>query len=198
MGGNLGVFSRGLGHGSTFSLELPIVSSPFAALKPKILLDVTKCIIIDSECAPPDVQSLLDLYGFRRKVKLLIVDDSVFCRKMVSQLLVKFNVECEEAMDGEDAVKKISAAMNGDDKGFDGIIVDGEMPKMDGLQAVTAIRGLGFTGRIYGCTGDTNPKTEAAFVAVGANRSYLKPLTHMNFTSMLRGTISDCRMATFS
>lgn len=187
MGGKIGVFSEGLGHGSTFFLELQIVASPLSALKPKILLDLTKSIVIDSDCVSPNLESILDLYGVCRKVRLLIVDDSVSCRKMVSQLLNKFNVESEEAIDGEDAFNRV---MKGDEA-FDGIIMDGEMPRMNGLQAVEAIRALGFTGRIYGCTGDTDPKMEAAFIAAGANRSYLKPLTHLNFTAMLRGTVSS-------
>lgn len=154
------------------------------------ILDITKTIIIDPGSSTPNFESLLDLYGVRRKVKLLIVDDSYLCRKMVSQLLDKFSVECAEAVDGEDALAKISISLQEDGQGFDGIIMDGEMPRMNGLQAVKAIRQLGFTGRIYGCTGGTVPKLEASFIAHGADKTFLKPLTDKGFTALLRGKFS--------
>lgn len=198
MGGNLGVFSEGLGRGCTFLLELPTVSPPLAAKNPMGLMVVRKSLVVESNDVLTNDELLHDLHNASHKVRLLIVDDSFFCRKMVSQLLQKFNVDCEEAIDGEAAVKRIHAATKSPDDGFDGIIMDREMPVMNGLQAVKAIRGLGFDGRIYGCSGDIDPKMEAAFVAAGANRSYLKPLTNTDFIAMLRGKLRSGTYCSFS
>ena len=48
MGGNLGVFSEGPGHGCTFLLDLPIYSPPLAAINPMGLLAVRKSFVVES------------------------------------------------------------------------------------------------------------------------------------------------------
>ena len=170
------MFSEGLGHGSTFFLELPIIASLSAQQKS-----------LDRGISAGNLKSLLSFSNFRQNLKLLVVDDSYLCRKMVSQLLDKFSIESDEAEDGQVAVDKVMGSLKTGPCAYDGIIIDGEMPIMDGLQAVKAIRALGFSGRIYGCTGDTNPATQAAFLIAGADKTFLKPLAEKSFMYMLQG-----------
>jgi CheY-like chemotaxis protein len=58
---------------------------------------------------------------------------------------------CEEAEDGKQAVEKVKADL---DK-FHVILMDFVMPVMDGPDATKAIRDLGYTRPIIGCTGNT-------------------------------------------
>lgn len=176
-GGNIAVFSKGLGHGCTFYIELPTMSS----------IAVRKSL--DRGISAGNLKSLLSFSKSGQSIKLLVVDDSYLCRKMVSQLLDKFSVESEVAENGQEAVDKVMGSLKSGLIAYDGIIIDGEMPIMDGLQAVKAIRALGFSGRIFGCTGDTNPAMQAAFLAAGADKTFLKPLAEKSFIYMLRGNL---------
>jgi two-component system, chemotaxis family, chemotaxis protein CheY len=68
--------------------------------------------------------------------RILSVDDSSSVRQMVSFTLRKTGYEVSEAVDGKDGLTKA-----GGDK-FDLIITDLNMPNMDGIQMITAIRKL--------------------------------------------------------
>ena len=68
--------------------------------------------------------------------RILSVDDSSSVRQMVSFTLRKAGYEVVEAVDGQDALAKI-----GHDK-LDMIITDLNMPNMDGIQLITAVRKL--------------------------------------------------------
>ena len=63
------------------------------------------------------------------------------------------------------------------------------MPKMNGKEAVLTIRGLGFLGKIYGCTGNTSNDEVDSFIANGADRVFMKPLDDKSFRSILKGIV---------
>jgi len=72
--------------------------------------------------------------------QILAVDDSASVRQMVSFTLRKVGYEVAEAVDGKDGVGKASGGK------FDLIITDLNMPNMDGIQMITAVRKLpGYT-----------------------------------------------------
>jgi CheY-like chemotaxis protein len=116
------------------------------------------------------------------------VDDSSTCRKMTAKVLHKFAVQSDEACDGVEAVEKIITSLQrGCPNRFDGIILDSQMPNLDGKQAALKIRECGFIGRIYGCTGNANKEEVELFIANGADKVYMKPLDDKNFKSILKG-----------
>lgn len=71
-----------------------------------------------------------------QKIKVLVVDDSAFMRKMISDII---NSEhdmsvIDTAKDGQDAIEKVKKYNP------DVITLDVEMPKINGLQALTEIK----------------------------------------------------------
>jgi two-component system chemotaxis response regulator CheY len=68
--------------------------------------------------------------------RILTVDDSASVRQMVSFTLRKADYEVVEAVDGKDGLAKVSSGK------FDLIITDLNMPNMDGIQMMTAVRKL--------------------------------------------------------
>jgi two-component system, chemotaxis family, chemotaxis protein CheY len=68
--------------------------------------------------------------------RILTVDDSASVRQMVSFTLHKAGYEVVEAIDGKDGLAKVSSGK------FDLIITDLNMPNMDGIQMMTAVRKL--------------------------------------------------------
>jgi two-component system chemotaxis response regulator CheY len=68
--------------------------------------------------------------------RILTVDDSASVRQMVSFTLRKAGYEVLEAVDGKDGLGKVGSGK------FDLIITDLNMPNMDGIEMITAIRKL--------------------------------------------------------
>ena len=79
---------------------------------------------------------------------------------------------CEEAEDGKVAVEKVAAA---DLDKFHVILMDFVMPVMDGPDATKAIRDLGYTRPVIGCTGNTLEMDLKRFHASGCNGVIGKP-----------------------
>ncbi len=68
--------------------------------------------------------------------KILVVDDSVSIRQMVTFTLKGAGFETEEAADGKAALDKART------KAFDLVFTDQNMPVMDGLTLIRSLRGL--------------------------------------------------------
>ncbi|MFZ0421214.1 MAG: response regulator [Candidatus Sulfotelmatobacter sp.] len=68
--------------------------------------------------------------------RILTVDDSSSIRQMVNFTLTKAGYEVAEAVDGKDGLSKIGGGK------FDLIITDLNMPNVDGIQLITAVRQL--------------------------------------------------------
>ncbi len=73
-------------------------------------------------------------------VRALIVDDDVSCRDILRKLISKIG-ECDTAGDGLAAVGSVTTAQI-EQRPYDLITLDISMPRMDGLQALHAIRGI--------------------------------------------------------
>ena len=97
-----------------------------------------------------------------RQSDVLVVDDSRLNRKMLLKCLRTDGHISIEAEDGLQAIERVKERMNGSDgsncKPFDAILMDFVMPNMDGPTATRQIRSLGYTGIIFGVTGNGKSK----------------------------------------
>jgi CheY-like chemotaxis protein len=74
--------------------------------------------------------------------KVLVVDDSDLNRKMICKALVATKeFQCEQAVDGSVAVQMVKSNLSGQ---YDIILMDYQMPVMDGPTAISEIRKLGY------------------------------------------------------
>jgi CheY-like chemotaxis protein len=117
MGGDMVVESK-LGKGSRFSFHIP-----FEILE-------TQAVMEKEEIAQDT------LFSFTGK-RVLLVDDIDINRAIVCEVLADTGVELEEARDGEEACAKYMRSPVGY---YDCILMDIQMPKMDGYTACGAIR----------------------------------------------------------
>jgi CheY-like chemotaxis protein len=88
---------------------------------------------------PPD-----DKPPSRKSPRILCADDSPEIRQALSHLVAAAGATAEFAHDGQDALDFLTARLNG----FDLLITDHEMPRLDGLGLVRSLRERGFAGRI--------------------------------------------------
>jgi len=68
--------------------------------------------------------------------KIMVVDDSNSMRGLIKQALAKAGHEVVEAVDGEDALARVTGAK------IDLFLCDVNMPRIDGLTLVKRLRGL--------------------------------------------------------
>lgn len=103
--------------------------------------------------------------------QILTVDDSASVRQMVSFTLRKAGYEVTEATDGQDALGKIAKVK------FDLVITDLNMPNVDGIQLIAAVRkmaGCSFVP-ILMLTTESQAEKKDAGRKVGATGWIVKP-----------------------
>lgn len=107
-------------------------------------------------------------------MRALIVDDSSFIRDYLRQLLDRMGIACEEAVDGSDALEVLAEA-----QAFDLMLLDVNMPVMDGLACVKALREaqLGPEMKVMMVTTEADHSFIAAALDNGADEFLMKPFT---------------------
>jgi PAS domain S-box-containing protein len=168
MGGEIGVESVE-GHGSTFWFT---IAAPPCAPAP---------------AAAHEPEGVFDV----RPARILIVDDTPVNRELVSTLLGVFGHDLREASGGEEAVEAAAHAA------FDLILMDLQMPGMDGIAATRAIRATSVVNRatpIVALSANILPTHIEACRAAGMDDHIGKPIdTRELLTKVARWTAPNTR-----
>ena len=150
MGGEIGVDSRpGQGSRFWFTLDLEASSEPRPA-----------------EAAVPAP-------GEMRPLRILLAEDNRINQMLVSAMLTKFGHSVEVADNGRAALAALA------ERPFDVVLMDMQMPEMDGTEATLAIRALPPPrGRIpvLALTADVLPEHRERFLAAGVDEFVPKPI----------------------
>ncbi|KAJ4776325.1 hypothetical protein LUZ62_060582 [Rhynchospora pubera] len=113
-------------------------------------------------------------------VKVLIVDDDVVTRRIYRTMLLRFGFEITEAGDGKSAVNQF---LTGNE--YDLILMDNDMPGMNGVEATRTLRGMGILAKIIAITAD-DANSRGAFLDAGADEFLLKPVNFTMLTVILK------------
>lgn len=117
-------------------------------------------------------------------MKALVVDDSTTIRRIVVKALGEIGVkECVEAGDGDDAVTLSQGTT------FDIILMDWNMPKMSGLDAVKAIRATGNKTPIIMVTTEAEKTRVIEAIRAGVNDYLIKPFTPQQLAEKVKTTV---------
>ena len=166
-------------------------------------------------CLMVGVHSVVETESLvRQRINVLVVDDSKSCRTMTRKAImasgkVDTDVCCDMAADGSLAVDLVRHNMEVYDSlslsnttlqsvppsmvhsgmtclgAYDLILMDYQMPVMDGPTAIKAIRTLGFKGKIVGLTGNALQSEQNVMLDAGAELVLTKPVNAGDLESVL-------------
>lgn len=139
---------EGLGSRFYFQLELPIDRS--------------------SSRTKPEEDKNEKLKVIKGK-KILIVDDNIVNLMMTSSFFKNWKVNSVLAKSGEEALDKITA------HSFNLVLLDLQMPEMDGYEVARKIRKLGIEIPIIALSADTLSHADEGVIAAGMNDFIAKP-----------------------
>ncbi len=149
MGGRVTVHSTpNVGSTFAFTLPLPVVVPSFAPLT--------------LASARPDAWSHL---------RVLLAEDNPVNQLVERRILKTLGVQCDVANNGKEAVEAVHNAT------YDIVLLDLQMPVMDGFEAAAAMRKLERAPWLVAVTADVTTETRHACDAAGFNDYISKPVT---------------------
>ncbi|MBQ9205894.1 MAG: response regulator [Treponema sp.] len=118
--------------------------------------------------------------------RLLLVDDMDVNREIAAAVLEMHNFVVEQAVDGEQAVSMVEKAAAGH---YDAVLMDIQMPKMNGYEATAAIRSLADTEKasvpIIAMTANAFDEDRKHALAAGMNAHIAKPIDEAKVVAVL-------------
>lgn len=111
--------------------------------------------------------------------KVLLAEDNVVNQQLISIYLAELNLDVSIAENGKIAVEKAQS------EDFDLILMDMQMPVMDGLQAVTTLREQGYNKPIIALTANAMNDDKRECLDAGCNDFLAKPIDMAAFVNAL-------------
>jgi signal transduction histidine kinase/CheY-like chemotaxis protein/HPt (histidine-containing phosphotransfer) domain-containing protein len=172
MGGEVGVRSRS-GQGSTFWFTARLGRGA-------------------AKSVPAAMQKSASLQAQRRfeGVHVLLAEDNAFNQQVASEVLAQAGVRVTLANNGQEAVELMRRER------FDCVLMDVQMPVMDGLQATRTIRAEHPTTEIpiIGLTANVDEKSRAQCAAAGMNDFVGKPIEFEDLLAALEKCLGRLSM----
>ncbi len=111
--------------------------------------------------------------------RLLVVEDNEVNQAVARALLERLGLAVEFAWNGQEALSAVARQRP------DAVLMDLQMPVMDGIEATRRLRAGGFGAPIIVCTANVLPEAQAACRAAGATAVLSKPLQRGALEAML-------------
>ena len=173
LGGDLILLESQINQGSKFLAK--IEAGPFQNLS----LELTP----DRENAPSLAQEGSNI-GLLNDVRILVVDDAPDNQLLMRLFLESAGALVDSAGDGEEAISKASS------RGYDLILMDIQMPRVDGLQATRRLRSRGYTRPILALTAHAMKEEIMRSLEAGCNEHITKPIARLTLLTMAKKYLS--------
>jgi|GEM_PF-1041909 len=180
LGGDIQVASRP-GEGSTFTFTL------------KTQLPKSACMLNDlSEAAKQaSLQSQSSCFATVRLCgRILLAEDGPDNQRLISMVLSKAGAQVDMVENGRTAVEKAMEALTAGTP-YDAILMDMQMPEMDGYQAAGKLRESGYKGSIIALTAHAMSSDRHKCLDAGCDDYATKPVDRLGLLHML-GRLMGC------
>lgn len=166
MGGQLRVTSRE-GFGSRFTFDLPMVSEFDLARLPSLTQPAPLSPAIE-------VPATDDVAAAFSRLRVLLVDDQMVNRMLTRNQLLRLG--CPPAQEAENGKLALEYVRHSD---FDVVLMDMQMPEIDGLEATRRLRKMQLARQpvVIGLTANAFAEDREACLAAGMNQFVTKPVT---------------------
>ena len=177
MGGTISVSSK-LGEGTTVSTIIDFRIADEVQLKP------------DTDGTHQDTSDLTGKY-------ILLAEDNELNQEIACEVLHEFGMEADVADDGTVAVQKFADSLKGG-KRYDAILMDVQMPTMDGYKATVAIRHIiadnpGSWLPIIAMTANAYAEDKQKAIESGMDDHIAKPIDIDQFLATLKKHLSQVK-----
>jgi Amt family ammonium transporter len=181
LGGDIDVTSRE-GQGSTFTLRIPIASPTGTAWIGPTDLGSS----VDQVRAGEATARRAVLAGLR----VLVVDDGIDNRMLLSKILARSGAEVA-AVDGAEAAyaELMQASAPAPPRRYDVVLMDMQMPGVDGLDAVRTLRQRGCMLPIVAVTANVMAGDRDQCLAAGCDAFAAKPIDRERFVQTVREVV---------
>lgn len=115
--------------------------------------------------------------------RILVADDDRTDREWLTGILRAEKFAVSTAKDGHAALKKIRATK------YDVVLLDIRMPKLNGLDVLSALRGRKNLPKIIVITSDSSPETLLAAIREHAHQYISKPIDRQALVTLVRQTL---------
>lgn len=122
--------------------------------------------------------------------KVLIVEDNETNRLLLELFLQERKIEFDSAIHGKQAINKIAKIS------YDLVLMDINMPVMDGLSAIKELRKRGYTMPIVTLSANVIESDIQEFIAAGASDTLHKPIVAEKLDAILKKYLYDIKSKT--
>lgn len=169
MGGTMD-FQSQLGAGSRFEFTARLDKHKGSTAKTEEPAPANECNIPNEIAAEYSNQIANEISN---EQSILVAEDDTVNRHLTTKILESAGYRVQTVTNGEDALRKVEAEQ------FDLVLMDMEMPDLDGVQATRAIRAGEQTGMhipIYALTAHASPEDRARCFEAGMDGFVTKPV----------------------
>lgn len=164
------------GHGSCFSIMIK------AALPKDVIWEPLR-IEREHLSASQKITNTL-------KAHILIADDLKEIRNLLGHMVTRHGATVDFAHNGLHAVEKIKTAQQNNTR-YDAVLMDMQMPEMDGLEATRQLRSMKFEQPIIALTAQTMLGEKEKCLAAGCNEHLGKPVLEQHLIGCLQRHLSS-------
>jgi PAS domain S-box-containing protein len=118
-------------------------------------------------------------------LKILVVEDTIDIQLLIRLYLIGAGANVETASNGAEAIQMIA------ENSYDLVLMDLQMPVMDGYEATTTLRESGFRKPIVALTAHALADQRDRCLASGFNAHVIKPINRQTLISVIREVTSS-------
>ncbi|CBL45650.1 Hypothetical protein HDN1F_20670 [gamma proteobacterium HdN1] len=180
LGGKLAIEST-LGHGSTFTIQMRCKTPPREVWIHAWPSGNFSSKADHSRTSPKNTEALSQVAEETPRLtgKILLAEDNVVNQALISRLIRRTGAEVHTVENGQLAINAASAAP------YDLILMDINMPVLNGLEATAQLRARGYSKPIYALTAEQGAEELQAALTAGCNGHLAKPVEKALFYQVI-------------